>query len=76
VHPDFIRYAGIYEACRANIKKIKDLMPILQDGTTRKVANLIELPVDYSENERVLIKELEKNLPALMPRTIQLCLTH
>ncbi|MGZ0709109.1 acetolactate synthase large subunit [Coraliomargarita sp. W4R53] len=59
-NPDFVKYAESYGAYGVRVEKTDDFLPILQDCLTRKGVNLIELPVDYSENERVLIEELAK----------------
>ena len=59
-NPDFVRYAESYGAHGVRVEKTEDFLPILQDCIARKGVNLIELPVDYSENERVLIEELSK----------------
>ncbi len=59
-NPDFVRYAESYGAYGVRVEKTEDFLPILQDCIQRKGVNLIELPVDYSENERVLIEELAK----------------
>lgn len=59
-NPDFVRYAESYGAYGVRVEKTEDFLPILQDCMARKGVNLIELPVDYSENERVLIEELAK----------------
>ncbi len=57
-NPDFVKYAESYGAYGVRVEKTEDLLPILKDCIARKGVNLIELPVDYSENERVLIEEL------------------
>jgi len=59
-NPDFVRYAESYGAYGVRVEKTEDFLPILQDCIAREGVNLIELPVDYSENERVLIEELAK----------------
>ncbi|MGK0176264.1 MAG: acetolactate synthase-1/2/3 large subunit [Lentimonas sp.] len=59
-NPDFVKYAESYGAYGVRVEKTKDFLPTLQDCIARKGVNLIELPVDYSENERVLIDELAK----------------
>ena len=59
-NPDFVRYAESYGAHGVRVEKTEDFLPTLKDCIARKGVNLIELPVDYSENERVLIEELEK----------------
>lgn len=59
-NPDFVKYAESYGAYGVRVEKTDDFLPILKDCLGRRRVNLIELPVDYSENERVLIEELEK----------------
>jgi acetolactate synthase-1/2/3 large subunit len=59
-NPDFVKYAESYGAYGVRVEQTAAFLPILQDCITRKGVNLIELPVDYSENERVLIEELAK----------------
>ncbi|MFT5836813.1 MAG: thiamine pyrophosphate-dependent acetolactate synthase large subunit-like protein [Candidatus Azotimanducaceae bacterium] len=54
------KYAESYGAYGVRVEKTEDFLPTLQDCLARKGVNLIELPVDYSENERVLIQELEQ----------------
>lgn len=58
-NPDFVKYAESYGAYGIRVEKTEDFQPILEDCLKRKGVNLIELPVDYSENERVLIEELQ-----------------
>jgi len=59
-NPDFVKYAESYGARGVRVEKTDDFLPTLQDCLGREGVNLIELPVDYSENERVLIEELAK----------------
>ena len=59
-NPDFVKYAESYGAYGVRVEATGDFLPILRDCIARKGVNLIELPVDYSENERVLIEELAK----------------
>ena len=59
-NPDFVKYAESYGAYGVRVTKTDDFLPILQDCLGCQGVNLIELPVNYSENERVLIEELEK----------------
>jgi len=58
-NPDFVRYAESYGAHGYRVGKTADLLPTLQKALQAKGVHLIEVPVDYSENERVLIEELE-----------------
>lgn len=59
-NPDFVKYAESYGARGIRVEQTVDFLPILQDCIARKGVHLIELPVDYSENERVLLEELAK----------------
>ena len=59
-NPDFVKYAESYGAYGVRVEKVDEFLPILQNCIARKGVNLIELPIDYSENERVLIQELAK----------------
>ena len=59
-NPDFVKYAESYGARGIRVEQTVDFLPILQDCIALKGVHLIELPVDYSENERVLLEELAK----------------
>ena len=58
-NPDFVKYAESYGARGIRITSTDEFLPKLQDALNAKGVTLIELPVDYSENERVLLDELE-----------------
>lgn len=58
-NPDFVAYANSYGAHGVRIEATDEFIPKLQDCLNSPGVHLIELPVDYSENERVLIQELE-----------------
>ena len=57
-NPDFVKYAESYGARGILIESTESFLPILKEALDSKGVTLIELPVDYSENERVLIDEL------------------
>ncbi|MGF1451790.1 MAG: acetolactate synthase large subunit [Opitutales bacterium] len=59
-NPDFVKYAESYGAYGVRVHATDEFLPVLQNCLQRRGVNLIELPVDYSENERVLIEELAK----------------
>ena len=59
-NPDFVKYAESYGAKGIRVEKTDDFKAILDKALNDKGVTLIELPVDYSENERVLIQELQK----------------
>jgi acetolactate synthase-1/2/3 large subunit len=58
-NPDFVKYAEAYGARGIRVTNTKEFLPILREALDAKGVTLIELPVDYSENERVLLEELE-----------------
>jgi acetolactate synthase I/II/III large subunit len=62
-NPDFVRYAESYGAQGARVEQISDLKPTLERAFTGGGVHLIAVPIDYSENERVLVKELRERPP-------------
>lgn len=59
-NPDFEKYAKAYKAKGFRVKKAGDLQKFLKLAFRQKGPVLIECPIDYTENERVLSKELMK----------------
>ena len=57
-NPDFVKYADAYGATGHRITKTQDFTTTLQTCLDSKGVHLIEVPVDYSENARVLTHEL------------------
>ena len=57
-NPDFVRYAEAYGAQGYRVSSTDELLPTLRECLARPGVQLVEVPVDYSENERVLIEEL------------------
>jgi acetolactate synthase-1/2/3 large subunit len=62
-NPDFVRYAQAYGARGWRVERTERLAPTLEEAFRTGGVNLISVPIDYSENTRVLIDEL-----ARMPR--------
>jgi len=58
-NPDFVKYAKSYGASGHKIKSSTQLPILLKECLNTPGVHLIEVPVDYSENEKVLIDELE-----------------
>ena len=58
-NPDFVRYAESYGAQGTRITKTGQLPEVLQSSFERGGVHLIEVPVDYSENEKVFLQELK-----------------
>jgi len=57
-NPDFVKYAESYGAKGYRVEKTADLLILLKECLAKKGVHLIEVPIDYSENERVFTKEL------------------
>lgn len=61
-NPDFVKYAESYGARGYRIEKTEDLVPVLEKCFDQKGVCLVDLPVDYSENKKVLIDELKEKV--------------
>ncbi|KIC49477.1 MULTISPECIES: acetolactate synthase large subunit [unclassified Leisingera] len=57
-NPDFVQYAASYGATGHRIERTEDLAPTFAAAFAAGGVHLIDVPVDYSENQRVLIDEL------------------
>jgi len=57
-NPDFVKYAESYGANGYRVEEQGKLSVLLEHCLTTGGVHLIELPVDYAENESVLIQEL------------------
>lgn len=62
-NPDFVRYAEAYGAKGTRVGAIAELRPALEQAFAAGGVNLVVVPIDYSENERVLVEELRHRLP-------------
>lgn len=59
-NPDFVKYAESYGAKGHRVKTTESFMPLIKQCFTEGGVQLIEVPVDYSENQSTLIDELKK----------------
>ena len=59
-NPDFVKYAESYGATGTRISETGQLVDELRDRLDTRGVHLIEVPVDYSENERVFLEELKE----------------
>ena len=57
-NPDFVKYAESYGAKGHRINKTDDFVAILKSCFREGGLHVVEAPIDYSENQRVLIDEL------------------
>jgi acetolactate synthase-1/2/3 large subunit len=65
-NPDFVKYAQSYGARGTRVDDISQFKKALEDAFSGGGVHLVNVPVDYSENERVLVKELRERLPAIL----------
>ena len=62
-NPDFVKYAEAYGAKGTRVDAIEKFIPTLENAFTDGGVHLIAVPIDYSENTRVLVDELRERLP-------------
>jgi len=58
-NPDFIKYAESYGAIGQRVDSCKNLKTTLKKCLECKGVYIIDIPIDYTENHRVLNKELQ-----------------
>jgi acetolactate synthase I/II/III large subunit len=56
--PDFVAYANAYGATGSRVESADGLAPTLESAFAGGGVHLVSVPVDYSENTRVLVDEL------------------
>ncbi|PKG85587.1 acetolactate synthase large subunit [Colwellia sp. 75C3] len=61
-NPDFVKYAESYGATGHRVMSAEDLIPTYEKAFSAGGVHLVELPVDYSENQKVLIDELAEKV--------------
>ena len=59
-NPDFIRYAESYGASGHRLAQAEELVPLLHACLTEGGVHLIDVPIDYSENDLILNQQLPK----------------
>lgn len=59
-NPDFVKYAESYGAKGHRISKANDIEIVLNSCYIDKGVHIVELPIDYSENNRILNRELKE----------------
>jgi acetolactate synthase-1/2/3 large subunit len=64
-NPDFVKYAEAYGAKGRRVAAIGDLRATLDAAFTEGGVQLVAVPIDYSENTRVLVDELRERLPVI-----------
>ena len=62
-NPDFVRYAEAYGAKGSRVTAVENLVPVLEAAFLGGGVHLVDVPIDYSENTRVLVEELRNHKP-------------
>ncbi|WNH50621.1 acetolactate synthase large subunit [Stenotrophomonas aracearum] len=62
-NPDFVRYAEAYGAKGSRVSAVAELVPTIEAAFAGGGVHLIDVPIDYSENTRVLVDELRNRTP-------------
>ncbi len=57
-NPDFVQYASSYGATGHKAESAESFLPLLNACFDQGGLHLIDLPVDYSDNQKVLVDEL------------------
>jgi len=60
LNPDFIQYAHSYGAQGYRVSRSRELVELLSSCLHQPGLHLIEVPVDYSQNEKVFFQELQE----------------
>ena len=61
-NPDFVKYAEAYGARGRRVESADSLVETLEAAFTEGGVQLVTVPVDYSENSRVLVDELRSRV--------------
>ncbi len=64
-NPCFCKYAESYGAKGHRLEQTSDLVPLMQKCLDAGGVHLIDVPVDYSDNDRILNKELPERSQAI-----------
>jgi acetolactate synthase-1/2/3 large subunit len=66
-NPDFVKYAEAYGAKGRRVESAEGLVPTLEAAFSEGGVQLVVVPVDYSENSRVLVDELRNRVTEVAP---------
>jgi acetolactate synthase-1/2/3 large subunit len=64
-NPDFVKYAESYGAKGSRVTGCDDLIPALEAAFKGGGVHLVVVPIDYSENKRVLVDELRAKVKSV-----------
>jgi len=57
-NPDFVKYAESYGAHGHRVESAAGLKPLLEHCHSTPGVHVVDCPIDYSENDRILNKEI------------------
>lgn len=60
-NPDFVKYVEAYGGKGHRVESAKELLPLIEKCMQEHHVHLIDVPIDYSENDEIL----NNQLPAL-----------
>ena len=64
-NPDFVKYAESYGAHGHRVESAAGLKPLLEHCHSTPGVHLVDCPIDYSENDRILNKEIQERAAAI-----------
>ncbi|MDM0071718.1 acetolactate synthase large subunit [Variovorax sp. J31P207] len=64
-NPDFVKYADAYGAKGRRVETAGGLAPALEAAFSEGGVQIVAVPIDYSENTRVLVDELRHRVAAI-----------
>ena len=59
-NPDFVKYAETYEAIGQRVGTAAQFHTIVEDAFNAGGVHLIEVPMDYTDNDRILNHEIKE----------------
>jgi len=59
-NPDFVQYANSYGATGHRLESAESLIPLIEECFNTAGVHLIEVPVDYSDNDRILNSDIKE----------------
>jgi acetolactate synthase-1/2/3 large subunit len=59
-NPDFVKYAESYGARGHRIEQTEELLPLMRKCLDARGVHLIDVPLDYSVNDRILNREIKE----------------
>lgn len=59
-NPDFVKYADSYGAHGHKVESAADFIPLMEKCFATPGVHLVEVPIDYSDNDRILNREIKQ----------------